>query len=76
MAAQEPVSQAGRPPSTSAAKPRIRMRAGRNCPQQPSVEFSLQGLAWLNEKMGHAFNLHGKLPLEVLAKLDWPIPPS
>jgi hypothetical protein len=40
--------------------------------QQAAVELSPQGGAWLSERLEQAFVLHGKLPADELAKLDWP----
>lgn len=40
--------------------------------QKASVELSDQGTEWLNERLQVAFETHGKLPQDVLDKLDWP----
>ena len=40
--------------------------------QQPAVELSPQGLAWLAERLDAAFHAHGKVPADELEKLDWP----
>jgi hypothetical protein len=42
--------------------------------QQPDVELSPQGYAWVNDRLEAAFSLHGKIPTEELEKLDWPPP--
>lgn len=43
--------------------------------QKPAVELTDQGFAWLSERLEAAFALHGKIPGEELAKLDWPPAP-
>jgi hypothetical protein len=40
--------------------------------QQAAIELSPQGRAWLNERLEAAFEAHGKVPADDLAKLDWP----
>jgi hypothetical protein len=40
--------------------------------QQPDVELSPEGTAWINEQLERAFAQHGKLSKTALAKLDWP----
>lgn len=40
--------------------------------QQPAVELSPEGTAWLTERLDRAFAQHGKVSKEALAKLDWP----
>jgi len=40
--------------------------------QQPAVELSSQGIAWMTERLERAFVQHGKLSKAALAKLDWP----
>jgi hypothetical protein len=40
--------------------------------QQPAVELSPEGQAWLTQRLQHAFEEHGKVPADELAKLDWP----
>ena len=43
--------------------------------QQPAVELSGQGLAWLAERLEAAFAAHGKVPADDLEKFDWPALP-
>jgi hypothetical protein len=45
---------------------------GRAYRQQPAVELSPKGFAWLGERLEAAFRAHGKLPANDLARLDWP----
>lgn len=40
--------------------------------QHAAVELSSQGFAWLTERLDAAFNTHGKVPADDLARLDWP----
>lgn len=40
--------------------------------RQAAVELSSQGFAWLNERLDAAFNAHGNVPANDLARLDWP----
>lgn len=40
--------------------------------RHPAVELSAEGAAWLEEHLQAAFDLHGKIPQDDLAKLDWP----
>jgi hypothetical protein len=40
--------------------------------QQPAVALSPQGLSWLSTRLHLAFGLHGMVPADDLAKLDWP----
>ncbi|WP_437284337.1 phospholipase D family protein [Sorangium sp. So ce406] len=40
--------------------------------QQPQVELSREGFAWMSAALDRAFAEHGKLSPEILAKLDWP----
>jgi hypothetical protein len=44
--------------------------------QQPGVELSPQGLAWLNDQLQRAYARHGKLSPTELDQLDWPAIPS
>jgi hypothetical protein len=44
--------------------------------QQPAVELSLQGMAWLNDRLEAAFGQHGRLTPSALQQLDWPAVPS
>lgn len=43
--------------------------------QQPAVELSAQGSAWLDERLEHSFAKHGKLTPATLEHLDWPAIP-
>ncbi len=43
--------------------------------QQPAVELTGEGLAWLSVRLDAAFSLHGKTPASELQQLDWPSPP-
>jgi hypothetical protein len=43
--------------------------------QQPGVELSTQGLAWLNDNLQAAFDEHGKVAQDTLDKFDWPAVP-
>ena len=40
--------------------------------QQPGVELSPEGFAWVNEQLERAFARHGRLSREELKTLDWP----
>lgn len=40
--------------------------------QQPAVELSHEGLAWLSERLETAFEAHGTVPADTLSALDWP----
>lgn len=40
--------------------------------QQPAVELSQEGIAWMTEQLERAFAQHGKLSRVELKKLDWP----
>jgi hypothetical protein len=40
--------------------------------QQPAARLSGEGLAWMNDRFEEALQLHGRLPAEDLAGLDWP----
>lgn len=40
--------------------------------QQPAVELSPKGFAWLSKRLEEAFKAHGTVPADELAKLDWP----
>lgn len=42
--------------------------------QQAAVRLSQDGLAWLTERFDRALQVHGRLPAEDLAELDWPAP--
>jgi phospholipase D-like protein len=44
--------------------------------QQPAVELSPQGVAWLDERLKSAFAKHGRLTPGMLEQLDWPSIPS
>lgn len=44
--------------------------------QQPAVELSPQGVAWLDERLERAFAKHGRLTPHMLEQLDWPSIPS
>ena len=44
--------------------------------QEPHVELSVEGFAWLDERLEGAFRRYGKLPQAELAKLDWPDMPD
>jgi hypothetical protein len=44
--------------------------------QQPAVELSPQGAAWLDDRLAAAFLTHGRIPATDLAKLDWPHLPA
>jgi hypothetical protein len=41
--------------------------------QQPAVELSPQGLAWLADRLERAYAKYGRLPRRILNKLDWPV---
>jgi hypothetical protein len=40
--------------------------------QQPAVELTEEGAAWLNERFQLALRKHGSVPPTVLERLDWP----
>lgn len=40
--------------------------------QQPAVELTPEGFAWVNEQLEFAFATHGKMTPDELARLDWP----
>lgn len=40
--------------------------------QQPSVKLSNEGFHWLSERLGQAFDVHGRIPHHDLDQLDWP----
>ncbi len=40
--------------------------------QQPAVELSAEGFAWMNEQLERAFARHGRLSVNELKTLDWP----
>ena len=40
--------------------------------QQPAVELSSAGLAWLTQRLDAAFAAHGEIPESRLDELDWP----
>ena len=40
--------------------------------RRPAVELSAEGLSWLAERLQAAFEAHGKVPRDILNKLDWP----
>lgn len=40
--------------------------------QQAAVRVTGEGAAWLTERLEHAFDIHGCVPAEQLATLDWP----
>lgn len=44
--------------------------------QQAAVELSREGLFWLGERLQAAFEAHGTVPQDSLAKLDWPALPN
>jgi hypothetical protein len=44
--------------------------------QQAAVELSPEGIAWLTERLDAAFAAHGKVPVDTLATLDWPLVPG
>lgn len=44
--------------------------------QQPQVELSPEGFAWLTTRLDGAFASHGKLSAAELAGLDWPSEPD
>ncbi|WP_143266315.1 MULTISPECIES: hypothetical protein [Azospirillum] len=46
--------------------PRLALR------QQPAVELSKEGYAWLIQHLENAFNQHGTISAEEMAQLDWP----
>jgi hypothetical protein len=43
--------------------------------QQPAVELSNEGRAWLSDRLQAAFDEHGKVPQDILDTLDWPTLP-
>jgi PLD-like domain len=43
--------------------------------QQPAVRLSSEGASWLTERLERAFDFHGHIPRDELAKLDWPTGP-
>lgn len=54
-----------------------RQRVGNTDPRraylrQAGVELSNDGYAWLNERLEAAFQVHGNIPADDLARLDWP----
>jgi len=44
--------------------------------QQAAVELSNEGMLWLGERLQAAFEAHGTVPQDSLAKLDWPALPN
>ncbi len=44
--------------------------------QKPAVMLSIQGHAWLARELEKAFQEHGRMPLSVREKLDWPKVPN
>jgi hypothetical protein len=50
----------------SGINPRMSVR------QQPAVRLSSEGAAWLSAQLDKAFFLHGRVPTDDLAELDWP----
>jgi len=44
--------------------------------QQPAVQLSDEGYAWLNARLAEAFETHGMLTPEELGRLDWPKSPE
>ncbi len=44
--------------------------------QKPAVELTAQSFAWLNDRLEETFAVHGKIPGDELAKLDWPAMPG
>ena len=43
--------------------------------QQPAVQLSAQGMAWMTDQLERAFCRHGKQPASVMKSLDWPTVP-
>jgi hypothetical protein len=41
--------------------------------QQPAVELTREGQAWLNERLERAFEEHGQMEPATLQGLDWPV---
>jgi hypothetical protein len=41
--------------------------------QQPAVELTREGQAWLNERLERAFEEHGQIEPATLQGLDWPV---
>jgi len=39
--------------------------------QKPAVRLTSEAAAWLTERLEHAFDIHGCVPAEQLAALDW-----
>lgn len=50
--------------------PRLALR------QQPAVELSNEGYAWLIQRLENAFNQHGTISADEMASLDWPEIPA
>lgn len=44
--------------------------------QQPAVELSQEGYAWLQARLSEAFARHGKIPAADMETLDWPAIPA
>ena len=40
--------------------------------QQPAVRLSRDGFEWLSARLQNAFDVHGRVPSQVLRELDWP----
>jgi hypothetical protein len=40
--------------------------------QQPAVQLTEQSAAWLTDRLEGAYALHGRVPSDALAGLDWP----
>lgn len=40
--------------------------------QHPAVRLTSEGASWLTERLERAFEFHGRVPADELAKLDWP----
>ena len=51
---------------TGNINPRLAVR------QHPAVRLTNEGASWLTERLERAFDLHGRVPADDLAKLDWP----
>ena len=44
--------------------------------QQPAVELSEEGAAWLRRRLEACFEAHGKVRQATLRGLDWPVVPG
>lgn len=56
--------------NATAGRGNLNPRAAYN--QQPSVELSREGIAWLSERLDQSFRRNGRVPASTLDKIGWP----